>query len=436
MRRQARKGGGRQLELTIEAIGTQGDGIGFDDGRPVFVPQTVAGDRLLVRLEAEKGGGFRGEALELLQEGPGRAEPPCPHYGPCGGCALQHLDETHYRAWKEALLPEALGRQGLPTEGLLAEGLRPTVFVPPGTRRRATFALRRQGARMELGFHRRRSHELVDLQACLLLTPALFALTVPLRRLLAELLPAGLRGDAVVLEAENGFDLLLVTPEPPDLAAREALAAFAEAEKVVRLSWAPDLKSEPEPVIERAGPLLTFGRTPVVPPPGGFVQPSREGEAALTAAVLEALPEGVGRVADLFAGCGSFTFALAERAQVTAVEGDAAALAALWTAARRGGLAGPVMVEQRDLVRQPLLAGELSVVEALVFDPPRQGAREQAAEIAASGVPTVIAVSCSPTSFARDARLLVEGGYRLDWIQPVDQFPWAAHLELVARFSR
>lgn len=431
MRRHARKGGGRQAELAIEAIGARGDGIGFEQGRPVFVPQTVKGDRLRVRLEAEKGGGFRGEPLELLQEGPGRAEPPCPHFGPCGGCQLQHLDPAHYRNWKEAQVPEALARHQIQ-----ARELRPMIYVAPGTRRRAAFAVRRRGPKLEIGFHQRRSRAVVDLYSCLLLTPELFGLVDPLRRVLDKVLPPNAPGDAIALQAENGFDLLLVTPEPPDLAAREAMAAFAEATRVVRLSWAPALQDEPEPLVERSSPILTFGRTTVVPPPGAFVQPSKEGETALAAAVLEAVPEGTRRVADLFAGCGSFTFTLAERTAVTAVEGDAAALAALWAAARRGGLAGPVMVEQRDLVRQPLLASELAAVDAVVFDPPRQGAKEQAEQIAASAVPTVVAVSCNPASFARDARLLVDGGYRLDWIQPVDQFPWAAHLELVARFSR
>lgn len=431
MRRRARKGGGRQVELTVTAIGSRGDGIAFVDEKPVFIPLTVPGDRLRVRLEAEKGGGFRAEPLELLEEGPNRSDPPCPHFGVCGGCQLQHLDESAYRDWKAARMPEALERQGV-----TAGELREPIYIPAGSRRRAAFALRRHAGGLDLGFHRRQSGAVVDLQTCLLLTPELFALAAPLRAALEPLLPQGMRGDVILLQAENGFDLLLITPEPPDLAAREALSAFAAEQQVVRVSWAADGKMAPEPIVERSAPLLTFGQTPVSPPPGGFVQPSQAGEAALVAAVLEALPDDAKRVADLFAGCGSFTFPLAQHATVTAVEGDAAALAALWTAARRGGLAGPVMVEQRDLVRQPLRAEELAAVDAVVFDPPQQGAKEQAQELAASPVPRVIAVSCNPVSFARDARSLVEGGYRLDWVQPVDQFPWAAHLELVASFSR
>ena len=431
MRRRARKGGGRQVELSVESLGARGDGIAFHEERPVFVPLSVPGDRLRVRLETEKGGGFRGEPLELLEEGEGRADPPCPHFGTCGGCQLQHLAPPSYRTWKESLIPEALQRQGV-----RASHVRPCVYIPPATRRRAALAFRRQGDRLQLGFHQRQSHAVVDLETCLLLTPELFALVGPLRQLLRTAMPSHPLGDAVLLHADNGFDLLLLTPEPPDLAAREAFVRFAAEQNVVRMSWAPDQKVAPEPLLEREPPRLTFGEVSVTPPPGGFVQPSAEGEAALVAAALEALPETPRRIADLFAGCGSFTFPLAARAPVTAVEGDSAALASLWAAARRSGLAGPVLVEQRDLVRQPLRPEELAAVDVVVFDPPRQGAREQAREIAASEVPRVVAVSCSPGSFARDARLLIEGGYQLDWVQPVDQFPWAAHLELVACFSR
>lgn len=431
MRRRARKGGGRQLELRIKVIGAQGDGIALYQGRPVFVPFTLPGDHLRVRLEAERHGGFRATPLELLAEGEGRREPPCPHFGTCGGCQLQHLAPEHYRAWKERLIPDALERQGI--EGV---PLRAPIFIPPGSRRRAALTFRRRGGRLELGFHERHSRAVVDLETCLLLTPELLALLEPLRQLLEGALPGEPLGDVLLLHAENGFDLLLITPGSPDLVAREEFVKFASEQKIARLSWAPDQKVEPERLFEREAPVLTFGKVAVNPPPGGFLQPSREGEKALVKAVLEALPERPKRIADLYAGCGSFTFPLAERASVTAVEGDAAALASLWAAARRSGLAGPIMVEQRDLVRQPLRADELAAFDVVVFDPPRQGAREQAREIATSEVLRVVAVSCHPASFARDARLLIEGGYRLDWIQPVDQFPWAAHLELVACFSR
>src|SRR5690606_13706744 len=222
MRRRARKGGGRQLELRIKAIGAQGDGIALYQGRPVFVPFTLPGDHLRVRLEAERHGGSRATPLELLAEGEGRRVPPCPHFGTCGGCQLQHLAPEHYRAWEDRLIPDALERQGI--EGV---PLRAPIFIPPGSRRRAALTFRRRGGRLELGFHERHSRAVVDLETCLLLTPELLALQEPLRQLLEGALPGEPLGDVLLLHAENGFDLLLITPGSPDLVAREEFVKFA-----------------------------------------------------------------------------------------------------------------------------------------------------------------------------------------------------------------
>ncbi|MGH6948030.1 MAG: RsmD family RNA methyltransferase, partial [Kiloniellales bacterium] len=221
------------------------------------------------------------------------------------------------------------------------------------------------------------------------------------------------------------------------LAARQQLAAFAEANDIARLSWQSlGDGPEPEPLAERRPPCVAFAGIAVTPPPGAFLQPSREGEQAMAAALLEAVPQGAKRILELYAGCGSFTFALAARGRVHAVEGDSAALAALWSAARKGDLAGRITVEERDLARQPFLASELGEFDVAVFDPPRAGAREQALAFASGGPSVVVALSCNPNSFARDARVLTDGGYRLEWLQGIDQFPWSGHLELVARFSR
>lgn len=430
MRRRARPGGGRQIEVAIEAIGAQGDGFAQTDEGLVFVPLSAPGDRLRIRLAGQKGGALRGEIVELLDEGPQRVEPPCPHFGPCGGCQLQHLDPLAYGAWKQGVVGEQLGRQGLDA-GVVA----PMVEIGPGTRRRAVLAARRQGRRVRLGFHEARSRAVVELETCLLVTPALLALLEPLREALAAWLGEGDEADVAVAETETGLDVLVVGAPAPDLAAREALAAFAEAQDLARLSWQPP-KAAPEPLAQRRLPVLTFGRAQVVPPPGGFLQPSREGEATLTRLVTEAIPESALRIADLYAGIGTFAFALAEPARVLAYEGDAAALAALETAARQPQVLGRVAGERRDLGRQPLHAEELDVFDALVFDPPRAGAAQQAPHIAESRVPTVVAVSCNPASFARDARTLVEGGYTLERVTPLDQFPWSGHLELVAVFRR
>ena len=429
MRRKARKGGGRQVNLAIEAIGARGDGYAELDGRPVFVPLTLPGDEVVARITGETSAGLRGEVIELVVAGPTRREAPCPHFGPCGGCALQHLEDAAYRDWKAQLLPKALAQRGLETE------LRPMTWIDPATRRRVVLAAKGQGRGLKLGFHQRHSHDVVDLEACLIMTPQLFAALAPLREALRAV-PGGKRGLTVTLtETENGLDLLLEGEKPLDLAAREALAGFTETQDLARISWR-EIGEAVEPVAERRPPKLTFGGVEAVPPPGGFLQPSAEGEAALRDLVLEALPEQPNRILELFSGCGSFTFPLLRRGAVKAADGDPAALGALQEAARLPELQGRLESEQRDLFRRPYGTDELKRFDTVVFDPPRAGAHAQAERLAESSVRTVVAVSCNPATFARDARTLVDGGYRLAWAAAVDQFVWSPHLELVAKFER
>ncbi len=443
MRRRARRGGGRQVELVIEGLGARGDGFADLAGRLVFVPFTLPGDRVRVRLTGEAGGGFKAEVLELMEEGPGRAEPPCPHFGTCGGCALQHLSDAAYGEWKQGLVSQALAQRGLNDVAVA-----PLVRSAPGTRRRATLAATgaatgaatRDGANVGLGFHGRESHRVVDLETCLVLTPGLVSLLPALRGALAALLVPREAAAVTLCETETGIDVLIVSETAPGLAAREALAALAEARDLAQLSWAArpaaGAAPEPEPVVMRRAPLLHFAGVPVAPPPGGFLQPTAAGEAALVDRVLAYLPEDAETIAELYAGCGTFTFALADCARVHAVERDETALAALWTAARQAGLAGRITVTAQDLTRAPVLAEDLEGGDCVIFDPPRAGAREQAAEIARSSVPAAVAVSCNPKTFARDARILVDGGFTLVEVTPVDQFPWTGHLELVAKFRR
>ena len=435
MRRRARKGGGRQVELAIETIGARGDGVGTLEDRPVFVPFTVPGDRVRARISGEHQGGLRAEAVELLAEGPGRVPPPCPHFGLCGGCALQHLDEANYVDWKQTLIGRALAQRGIADTPVA-----PLRRVGQQTRRRMVLAAVMAGGRIRLGLHERASHAVVDLQTCLLVTPGLLALLLPLRKALSVLLGEGERAEVTINETGSGPDVLILSRTAPTLPAREALGDLAHSADLARLSWGltsrPGDPLEPEPVAIRRPATLVFGKVTVEPPPGGFLQPTAEGEKLLVEAVLAGVPEGAARVADLYAGCGTFTFPLAERCRVHAVEGDGAALAALWTAARRADMAGRVSVEERDLARDPLLPEELNGFDAVVFDPPRPGAREQATALAASTVPAVVAVSCNPATFARDARILIDGGFALVEVVPVDQFPWSGHLELVGRFVR
>ena len=443
MRRRARKGGGKQLELTVGRLGGRGDGIAAPGPdlpeRPIFVPYALPGERVRVKLTGEHAGGLKAELLELIEAGPGRVEAPCPHFGLCGGCSLQHLEAARYLGWKQSLVGGALARRGfdLARDGIAVGPLRRS---PANSRRRAALELARRRGAVWLGLHERQSHALVDLSTCLLLRPSLPALFEPLRALGAALLGPGERARLELCETDGGLDLLWRGAAAPEREARERLSAFAEAQDLARLSWAPIGRGEatPEPIVIRRVPQVVFSGVSVAPPPGGFLQPSAAGEAVLVAEVARFLGETVGSLADLYAGCGTFSFALAAMPgrRVHAVEGDLASSEALGAAARAAGLADRVTVERRDLAQRPLLAEELAGFEALVFDPPRMGARAQAATIAESALRRVVAVSCNPNSFARDARILADGGFRLIEITPVDQFPWSGHLELVALFER
>ncbi len=417
-----------EIELTVETVGARGDGIAPGPAGPVYLPFTAPGDRVCARLGPKRGEGRAGEVTRLLQAGPDRVEPACPHFGTCGGCALQHLAPGFYRDWKRQLVAGALARRGL--QEVAVETL---IETPPGTRRRADFGLlRRRDGRVVIGYHERASNRLVDLAACPVLDPALVRLLDPLRDLLADLLRPGERGAALATATDGGVDLLLEIPLEPDLAARERLAEFADAADLARLTLR--LEDFDDPVARRRPATVAFGKAAVESPPGGFLQASPPAEAALTAAALTALT-GAARVADLFAGAGTFALPLAETAAVHAVDSDAGLIGALKVAAAAAEL-HRVTTEVRDLYRRPLQASELKAYDAVLFDPPRAGARDQAEQLAASSVPVVVGISCNPASFARDARLLVDGGYRLARVQPVDEFLWSPHVELIGVFQR
>jgi 23S rRNA (uracil1939-C5)-methyltransferase len=418
------------IELTVETIGARGDGVARDGRGPVYVPFTVPGDRVRAQIEEVRGEGRAATVIEMIAPGPGRAAPPCRHFGVCGGCALQHLEAALYAETKTTILRAALAHHGVADAPL-----RPLKLLPPGTRRRVRLALSRparKAAAPIVGFSQRASHDLVDLSACAVLTPKLFALVGPLRALSGELLRSGEAGHATLQLAESGIDALLDLPRAPDLTALESLAAFAEAQDLGRLLWRVP-GGEPTLVAQRRPVRVVVGGTPVDLPPESFLQATSEAEAALTEAVGAAVGPAA-RIADLFAGIGTFAFALAGQARVHAVEGWAPAVAAITQAARRAALAERVTAECRDLQRRPLDADELAGFDAIVFDPPRVGAKAQAAALARTRVPRLAAVSCNPASFARDARILIAGGYHLVAVQPIDQFVWSPHIELVATF--
>ncbi len=417
-----------EAELEITEIGARGDGIAMLEGERVFVPFTVPGDRVLARLGARRGDGLTARVTRLLVEGPGRTAPVCAHFGECGGCALQHLDPGHYREWKRGLLSAALARRGIEAE---VELLAP---APPNARRRVdlTALCRPQG--VLLGFNARSSHRVVDMAECHILAPAILNLVPPLRDLLAALMATGERAEVVVSLTTGGLDLLLVSATALGLAGRERLAAFAAEHDLARVSHRHPKQGGPETVAELRPPRAIFGVVPVRLPAGAFLQATAAGEGLLVEAVLAGAADAR-RVADLYCGCGTFTFPLARTARVRAIDGLDWQVRAMERAARDAGLQS-VATECRDLGRKPLSARDLDGFDAVVFDPPRAGAKAQSEALAVSAVPVVIAVSCNPATFARDARILVDGGYGLARVLPIDQFPWSPHLELVAVFRR
>lgn len=359
----------------------------------------------------------------LLQPVPERAVPGCPHFGHCGGCSLQHASDAFVAAWKRNVVVRALAGQGLTAP------VRETLTSPPGSRRRAVLSGRRMKRSVLLGFHGWRSDAVVAVETCLVVRPGILAG----RPALASLVAAGGTRSAevrlAVTEGPAGLDVDATGGRNADEALSTSLAAIAGISDLARLSWNGTM------IAQRRLPVQRMGKAWVVPPAGGFLQATGEGESALVAGVLEAVGDA-GRVADLFCGCGTFTLPLAERSQILAVEGDAAAIRALDAAWRATPGLKRVVAIRRDLFRRPLVAGEASELDAIILDPPRAGAEAQCRELARADVSRVAMVSCNPATFARDARLLVEGGFRLDWVQPVDQFRWSAHVELVAGLSR
>lgn len=414
------------VTVTIERLGAGGDGVAAG---PLFIAGALPGEQVRVQPLANRGDGQEAALLEILSASPQRIAAPCRHADICGGCAVQSLAPAAYAEWKQALVSQPL-RQA----GLQPDVVRPLQTTPSGSRRRATLAAQRRGKLMQIGFHARRSEQVSEIDECLVLHPRLRALVPGLRALMASLLPDGQQADLFVALTDSGVDVALHGLPAPDLAARERLAGWADQVDLARLSWVGPHGAEP--IAQRRIPRLSFGGVPVSLPAGAFTQASAEAEAALVALVLQAVGPAKA-VADLFSGLGTFSLPLVMAgAKVRAVESEPQAIAALASAAKLAGLGNRLVAEKRDLFTLPLLARELAGLDAVVFDPPRAGAKAQAGHLATSAVPVVVAVSCNPATFARDAAALVAGGYRLDWVQPVDQFHWTGHVELVGRFSR
>jgi 23S rRNA (uracil1939-C5)-methyltransferase len=358
-----------------------------------------------------------------VEPGPKHQLPPCRHFPECGGCQLQHVTDAAYRDYLRDRVAGALVQHGLETD------IREPHLSPPNSRRRATLRALKAGPGVAIGFNAARSTRIIDMRECHVLRPELFALIDPLRRLLAPLLRPRRIAEVQLTLADQGVDVAIAGVEAAGLEAAEALTAFGEAHRLARLSLdegqGAEIRYEPDSA------TVTLSGVVVTLPIGAFLQATVDGEAALISAVRDALA-GARRAADLFAGLGTFTFALGE--PVTAAEASRDAVLALQTAARRAGR--QITAEHRDLYRRPYDRQELAAFDAVVLDPPRAGAEEQVKQLAASPVARIAYVSCNPATFARDAAILAGGGYMLDWVRPVGQFRWSTHIELAACFSR
>lgn len=410
-----------ERELTLGGIGARGDALAEAAEGPIYAPFGLPGERVRARVT-----GDRAEVLEVLSPSADRQEPACRHFRRCGGCQLQHWDEAAYLGWKREQVVQALLKRGL---GLEVE---PTIAAWGEGRRRAAFhASRAGGGKARLGFIEHGGARLTPIEACPALAPALEAVALKLGPLAELVTPA--RADVTLhcLLTESGVDVSVKgAGRNWDRDAFETLVRLVEAADLTRLTI------DGEQIVTRRKPVLRMGKALVAPPPGAFLQPTALGEETLARLTLEAL-SGAQRVIDLFSGIGTFALRLAEQAEVTAAESDADMLAALKAAADgAGGALKQVTILRRDLLRTPFASLEMKKFDGAVIDPPRSGANLQAEQIARSPIRKLAYVSCDPGSFARDVRLLVNHGFALDRVTPVDQFRWSPHIEIVGALSR
>lgn len=396
------------ITTTISSLGQRGEGVTEIDGTRVFVPFTLPGERIEVDAEAE-----RGQMVTLLERSADRIEPFCPYFGACGGCALQHAGPQTYAAFKRGLVETALSHAGV------SATVAPLVDAQGAGRRRTTLHIRKHGA----GYARARSHDILDIEACPILVPALQKAAPRLAHLLY---PMAGEADVAITATGTGLDLAVKSERSPK---PEAIAAFGQTHRLARLAWNGETRFMAQP------PAVKMGKSMVELPVASFLQATGKAEEVLAELVAAAVGKSKS-VADLFCGVGPFALRLAQTAKVFAADSDKPATAALAKAVRFTQGLKPVTALARDLFRDPLAPVELQPYDAVVFDPPRAGAEAQAKELARSKVKTVVAVSCEPRTFARDAAILIAGGYRLESVTPVDQFVWSAHVEIVGVFRR
>jgi 23S rRNA (uracil1939-C5)-methyltransferase len=409
-------------QLKITHLGHRGDGVADTADGPVYVPYTLPGET--VTTEPVAGHPDRRHLLHIDKPSHERTSPGCKHFGACGGCALQHWSLAEYHLWKRSLVVEALAMANVvgPVGDLIdAHG--------KGRRRAVLHARRGTHDVLEVGFTAPRAHHIVAIDECPILAPGLGGALRAAWAIAETLKPTGKPLDIQATATDSGLDIDVRGSGALPAERIAALARLAEAHKLARITRHGEL------VAQRSQPVLQVGRAQVPLPPGAFLQATAEGEETLARLVAGHIGKAK-RVADLFAGIGTFALRLAEQARILAADSDAEAVKALERAAAKTAGLKPVEAQQRDLFRRPFMAAEMKALDAVVFDPPRQGAEAQARELVKSAVPVVVAVSCDAATFARDAKILVEGGYKLNSVTPVDQFRHSHHVEIVAKLSR
>jgi 23S rRNA (uracil1939-C5)-methyltransferase len=405
-------------EFRIERLGAQGDGIAATERGPVFIPFTLGGEWVTASRN-----GDRADLLAVIEPSPLRVEPACRHFGECGGCALQHMEEGAYREWKRGRVAEALRVRGIEAE------IAPLVPCAPQQRRRVTFSARRTEAGMLLGYNRALSHTIINIEECPIARPEITAMLEPLRRLARIMCNTDRAFRLTVTVTASGLDIAVYGLGKLAEKARGAASDFAMRAGFARLSV------DGEIVIEPRKPVVLFGDISVPLPPGAFLQAVAGAEQTMADIVWAHFGKAK-RIIDLFSGAGAFALRLAKGAEIHAVEADAASLAALDRGFRFGSELKRVTVERRDLFIRPVTAKELNAFDGVVFDPPRAGAEAQSKQIAKSDVPLVAAASCNPATLARDLAILIEGGYALQRVVPVDQFLWSPHVEAIALLTK
>lgn len=408
--------------LTIDHVGHFGDGVALAESANIYVPYALGGET--VDVLPSPGHPDRRALAHVVTASPERIDPFCPHFGTCGGCAIQHWQPEAYRTWKRQLVIDTLRHAGIDCEvGELVDA------HGTGRRRMTLHARQSQQGILRVGFAAAGRHEIIAIDHCPILDPAMDG-AIEAANEIAELLrPVSKPLDIQVTAADNGLDVDVRGSGPLGTALLTSLSKLAEKHNLARLTRHGEL------VIMRKPPVVRVGKAQVTLPPGSFMQPTALGETTL-AELAFARAKGAKHIADLFCGFGPFAFRLAEKFKVSAFDSDAVAVAALQNAVKLTQGLKPIKAEARDLFRRPLMPQELRDYDGVVFDPPRQGAQAQAQQLAASRIALAVAVSCNPATFARDARILIEGGFKIDSVTPVDQFRHTPHVELVARFRR